>query len=806
MFGDLAPKYWEKGLSVVPLQYHSKKPIPYGWSSYSDKLPDEATQKEWCKVHAQGNIGLVLGQQSQIVVVDIDTNDPEIISLIDQCFPRSPWERIGAKGKVVAYRFNGEPTQRLDAIVNGKTTRIVEILSTGAQVVLPPSIHPDTKKPYVANADLLDVYQNLPPLGKDAMERLRVVVAQKYEVVSGATQKKFSSIEFVSTGARDTAMNRYAGFLAHAVVRGEMSVKSALADMVTWVEARVQDVKGDSLDIRKGQGQVIQYILSDIQTKNKILPMGWDQDMTEEEKKSWGFVLDETYEEWTLEQHLTHIEQFSTNLAPNSPERQKAEYLVLSKIAKSNSLTVMDVDKILNKLTKSGAGVPVATLRKQIREIKAGPVLGVSHTEIAQAIVKELVKKQGAVAYYNGKLWCYNGSHWEELKDQVVRMYIQNEYGALDLSKRGNDHKQIVNIIKDQVPQRLTVDSDDVLGVNFANGFLTRDLKLVPHSADFGMTYTLPFCYDEKLAGKFPKFDKFLTDSWGHHADFEQKKTVLQEAIAATLFGVMTSFARCVLLYGPGGAGKSVMMDVVSSLVPDEGRCALSPDKWGENFVLPNFAGKILNVAGELHESKRIDGKLFKEIISGELITTRAPHALESFVLKPKAAHWFCSNHLPKSSDASNGFNRRWLFIEFTEVVKEGDRIIDLDKQIVYEEMEAIIPWALSTFKNLMMRGDFTIPDSHKALQKDMSLQNSDIRQWLESRLVQKDGSEIAFNKVYKDYFAYCVNVLGTTHKKPKSFSIELDQLLHELYPDIQMDGLDDNKTYKGIALKELGK
>jgi hypothetical protein len=50
--------------------------------------------------------------------------------------------------------------------------------------------------------------------------------------------------------------------------------------------------------------------------------------------------------------------------------------------------------------------------------------------------------------------------------------------------------------------------------VNFANGFLTEDLKLLPHNPDFGTTYILPFSYtpDDTAC---PRFMQFLHDSWG---------------------------------------------------------------------------------------------------------------------------------------------------------------------------------------------------------------------------------------------------------------------------------------------------
>ena len=804
MFSDLAPKYWEKGISVIPLKYKSKIPVLANWNRFCSSLPTPEEQTQFLAQYKENNIGLALGIQSNIMVVDIDTDSQEVNEAIMSCLPKSPWERIGKKGRVLAFKFNGNGTERIHGVINGKESTIVEILSTGAQVVLPPSIHPDTLRAYTSNCELVDVYDSLPMLPVDAVARIRAVVGQIIELSSSQSAKKFSTTEFVSSGARDNQMNRNAGFLAHSVLRGEMSVKAALSDMLTWCELRVHDVVGDNLDVKKGQGQVIQYILHDVTVKGKILPNGWDEGLTEEEKKSWGFVLDEDHTEWTVEQHLEYIDKLSNTMAKNSPERHQGEYSILKKLSKSISLNTLDVDRVLTALQKSGSGQK-AILKKQIKELQAGPVVGISHTEIAQALISEITKKRGQIAYHNGTLWCWNGSHWEELKEQVVREFLQNEFGSLDLAKKGNDHRQIVNVLKDQVPQRLTVDTVSVVGVNYANGFQNKNLKLVPHSPDFGMTYTLPFRYAPELAGKCPKFFKYLEYSWGADPDYDEKKKALQEVICTTLFGIMPSFSKCVLLYGTPGSGKSVLMSIVSALVPVEARCAMSPERWGEeNYALSIFSGKLLNIAGELDNKKKINGKLFKEIVSGEEITTRGPYK-DFFQMKPKAAHWFCSNYLPQSTDTSNGFNRRWMIFNFSRFVQPQDVILDLDKEIIYEEMEAIIAWALESFPDLMKRNAFTLSESHSDILKEMSLQNSDIRQWMEHIMEVKDDETLPYSDAYKSYNAYCLTVLQMKSLSPKGFSIAFDQMLLE--KGISGRKVDDkDQYYLGVTLKRTKK
>ena len=128
-------KYFEKGLSVIPCYRNSKNPAIEGWSKYCHTLATEDEIDKWSL--GNYNIGLALGPASGVVVLDIDTDDKEIL---DMC-PRSPVVRRGKKGEARFFKW----TKDIPSISRPK----IDILSIGRQVILPPSIHPETKKHYV---------------------------------------------------------------------------------------------------------------------------------------------------------------------------------------------------------------------------------------------------------------------------------------------------------------------------------------------------------------------------------------------------------------------------------------------------------------------------------------------------------------------------------------------------------------------------------------------------------------------------------------------------------------------------------
>src|SRR5690606_20503740 len=123
--------------------------------------------------------------------------------------------------------------------------------SKGTQIVLPPSIHPDTGKEYVANVPLVDVMGSLPALPKGVEGMLREALKAEGIELSSSGNTKITS--FVPAGARDNALVYNAGLLARAVTRGERSLVEAMGEMKAWVEGYTEKVAGDSVSVEKAQ-------------------------------------------------------------------------------------------------------------------------------------------------------------------------------------------------------------------------------------------------------------------------------------------------------------------------------------------------------------------------------------------------------------------------------------------------------------------------------------------------------------------------------------------------------------------------
>lgn len=798
IFSAEAPKYWDAGLSAIPLKLMEKRPALNQWSEYCSALPSAETKEAWLRNYEYNNIGLALGAASGVVCIDIDHPDPKVEEAIMSVIPKSPWRRVGMKGCVMAYRFSGEPPKKL---IDAKGNMVVEILSTGNQVVLPPSIHPKTQLPYEANCNLYDIKDQLPPLPQNVEEKLRAALSTVVELnrtVKGGTRIKVT--ENVAAGTRDVKMTRMAGMLAHAIIQGNCTLHDAILDMQTWCEEKFQHIDGDNIDIPKALGKIVEFLRKEVEVKKKKLPPGWDAEITPVQKAEWKLEFTDDQQQWPIDMINEFIfTEFEKIKSPTDPKRREIVEFVLKKVSVSDSLSNMEVDLILKQLKQHcGLDLPIGSFVKMLKELKAGPIEGLNHTELALETIKTWEDRFGKLAYHQGKMWTWVGNQWVDTKPQEILKLIAEEYGSLLAAKKWSDHTGILKIIQQHVPQFLSALPQQ--GVNFQNGFLTSDLRLVPHAPEQGMSYVMDYSYLPEAADRCPKFQAYLKSAWGHHPDFEDKRRALQEAMAVTFMNCATSYQRAFFLYGPGSTGKSVILDIIDKLVPESTLSALPPEKWDGDFSTSALVGVLLNRAGETDKDKKINGATFKSVISGEPMEVQFKRQ-DFFRFVSKAAHWFAGNDFPKSTDTSDGFNRRWLIFTFDKVVPANEKIKDLGKMIAFEEMEAIVAWALQAIPGLTNRGDYTLCQSHINASRLMGMTNSNIRQWLADKVVDKEGGSMKAKEAWSSYWGFCASIMSTRRMTPAQFHADLTQILMEQGRFQATEG-PDGKVYQNIELK----
>lgn len=800
IFATTAPAYYALGIPVIPCAENSKKALPTSWSSYSERMPDEATREEWMRKWPNGNIGVVLGQQSGMVALDLDTDDVNVARILDAILPHSPWVRRGKKGSVRMYRYTGQRTFR---IIDMSGKPILELLAKGSQVILPPSIHPDTMQPYSANCELASVYKALPALPDNIETILRESLVQAG--VSLSTRGSTRIVEFVAAGARDSTMTAMAGLTARAIIRGERTLNEAFEEMTTWVSEFVQQVAGDPLSVTKAHEKIVYFLKRDVVEGKKALPKGWDGGLDENVRKAVLAEMGEDGEQWDMARFMQHLTDEFTRLPSGDPARMGIIDAVLVRLGKQQNLSSLEIESILSFIHGgTNRQVGMSVLRKRLKEVQQGEFLGLDHAEIARELLKEL-SRFGEVRFENEKFWRWCGACWKELEHHEVLRVLAEEFGSFPAARRASDHRGILSVLSNVVTRGLA--STDLEGINFANGFLTVDGELLTHDPKFGCRYVLPYRYVTDKEGHCPKFLSFLHDSWGHEPDFEQRVMALQEAISSTLFGVASRYSRAFCLYGVPHSGKSTLMRIILGLIPEDASCSIRPQTWGDRFAPIQMAGKLLNFCGELSEEQNIAGDRFKQIVEGDMISGEYK-GKDMVLFKPTCAHWFCSNHLPNTRDSSSGFNRRWLFFPFTKATPIDKKVNLLELDILGDEREAIVAWAMPAIKRLRARHEYTLCKGHVNAISEMASKNNSVRYFFSAggpEVVPAETSKrTSERELYTRYFAFCRAVANARPVSLKKFRLMSQELQQELGFQIHLTGQDDAE-YHCITLVQPG-
>lgn len=144
IFANHALKFFENGYNILPIEPFSKSVKIPNWQVFCDNKQTQYQIEDWIEKYPMHNIGMPLGAANGIIALDFDNDIDGLHIKVQELIEGSLIKKRGLKGFTAFYKYNGEVTKRWRK--DGKA--VVELLSTGTQTVLPPSIHPDSKQPY----------------------------------------------------------------------------------------------------------------------------------------------------------------------------------------------------------------------------------------------------------------------------------------------------------------------------------------------------------------------------------------------------------------------------------------------------------------------------------------------------------------------------------------------------------------------------------------------------------------------------------------------------------------------------------
>ena len=349
-------------------------------------------------------------------------------------------------------------------------------------------------------------------------------------------------------------------------------------------------------------------------------------------------------------------------------------------------------------------------------ELGASPRQKYIIVEVVEKVLETAKAAKLDLAMHQEFLYLFTGKHWQQAARGDVKNFLVKSTEKMGYPKQEARYyefgdkllKQFFSSAHLSTPEK---DAHQVL-VNFQNGTLEINANKKPclreHRPDDFLTYVLPFDYSPNA--KAPQFQAFLQQM----LPYQTSQAVLAEFVAYCFTPL--KLEKVLLLHGSGANGKSVVFDVLQALLGRENVSCYSLSNLAEEHNRAMIASKLLNYGSEI--SAGIGKDLFKTLASGEPVQARLKYG-NPFQMENYAKLMFNANELPKDTEQTEGFFRRFLIVPFSVHISEELQDKNLAKRIIESELPGVFAWVLQGLERLNKQQNFTpCPRAKEALQQ----------------------------------------------------------------------------------------
>jgi len=393
------------------------------------------------------------------------------------------------------------------------------------------------------------------------------------------------------------------------------------------------------------------------------------------------------------------------------------------------------------------------------------------------AIVKYLMevatKRHWNLSKVYDYIYVYNGKYWQQLDKEDVKYFLGKaavKMGCPDYEVRFYEFKEklLRQFLSDAYLPTVHPQPDKVL-INLTNGtveFTPSGWNLREFRASDFLTYQLPFNLDP--AAICPRFDKYLTEVLPD----ENSRRVLQE-FSGYIFSNL-NLEKMLMLTGSGSNGKSVFFNIISALVGKQNTLNYSMGLFGHEYNRSKLTNVILNYSSE--KGTELNPDTFKALISGEPIQAREPYG-KPFTLFNRVRFIVNANELPRETEHTEAYFRRYLIIPFEVTITRDQMDIELADKIIANELSGIFNWLLKGLERLISQKKFTQSEKSIKALDDFRQQSDSVALFVKDNEYEtSDTAKAPIASLYKRYKSFCTED-GYKAVGKNKFSARLEKL-----------------------------
>lgn len=367
--------------------------------------------------------------------------------------------------------------------------------------------------------------------------------------------------------------------------------------------------------------------------------------------------------------------------------------------------------------------------------------------------------------------YIYNGAYWHQLDKEDLRQFLgrcATQMGCPDYEARHFEFKEKLfkQFLADAHLSQPEPDENKIL-INLQNGtfeFTPSGWKLRPFNPDDFLTYQLPFSYDKDAI--CPLFDQYILQVLPD----ESSRLLLQE-FSGYVF-TKFNFEKMLMLTGSGANGKSVFFNVISALVGKENILTYSLGLFSHEYNRAKLANILLNYSSE--KGSELNPDTFKALVSSEPLQAREPYG-KPFTLHNRARFIVNANELPRETESTEAYFRRWLIIPFDVTIEEGQRDTELANKIIKNELTGVFNWLLHGLDRIVENKKFTECEKAKIALSNFKKQSDSVALFVEEvGYVASSSKKEGLGELYSDYRYFCHDD-GYRPLGKKNFSTRLE-------------------------------
>lgn len=376
---------------------------------------------------------------------------------------------------------------------------------------------------------------------------------------------------------------------------------------------------------------------------------------------------------------------------------------------------------------------------------------------VIEKLIQLAKANQFDLRFYNGQYFVYNGQYWAIVDENELKSFLGTVSEKMGVSRFDSRHyefkdklfKQFESTGYASAPEK----NPDLMLVNLKNGTLELSRNKINlrefRSTDF-LTYQLNFAYDPEATA--PKFEKYIN----RVLPDVQSQMVLAEYLGY-VFTRNLKLEKVLILFGSGRNGKSVMFDIIQTLVGSDNISQYSLGKLTSDNG--NHRAKIGNVlinwSPEIGD--RLDPNVFKQLASGEPVEAKLLYK-DVFILRDYCKFIFNTNTLPTDVEHTKAFFSRFLIIPFNQIIPENEQDPDLAKSIVKDELPGVFNWILEGLTRLIENRKFSKCEASNEVLKKFQIESDSVAMFVEDYGYKPCINSIPALPMYEDYKSYCIS------------------------------------------------